>query len=125
MAKKRAVVDPEDEEGSPRKKSRNDDNDQHEDEHVDEHVDDDHNHHSKDNGGPIRSINPAGKPAEAGIIHKVYVENFMCHRKLTISLCRNVNFIHGKWNFCMTLLFPFFDTFLVYFKYLTSLFIRK
>mmetsp|Transcript_5446 Transcript_5446/g.7921 ORF Transcript_5446/g.7921 Transcript_5446/m.7921 type:complete len:1195 (+) Transcript_5446:75-3659(+) len=45
---------------------------------------------------PITPINHPGKPAEAGIIHKVSVENFMCHRKLTIQLCRNVNFIHGQ-----------------------------
>jgi len=45
---------------------------------------------------PIRSINPAGRPPEAGVIKKVYVENFMCHRKLTVELCRNVNFIHGQ-----------------------------
>ena len=44
----------------------------------------------------IRSINAAGKVPEAGIILKVYVENFMCHRKLTIALCKNVNFIHGQ-----------------------------
>lgn len=44
----------------------------------------------------IRTINPAGRPPEAGVIKKVYVENFMCHRKLTVDLCRNVNFIHGQ-----------------------------
>ncbi|KAL7469954.1 hypothetical protein ACHAXS_010192 [Conticribra weissflogii] len=43
-----------------------------------------------------RHVNPTGKPAEAGIIDTVYVENFMCHRKLTVKLCRNVNFIHGQ-----------------------------
>mmetsp|Transcript_6219 Transcript_6219/g.9089 ORF Transcript_6219/g.9089 Transcript_6219/m.9089 type:complete len:344 (+) Transcript_6219:140-1171(+) len=43
-----------------------------------------------------RHINPSGKPAEAGIIKKIQVENFMCHRKLTVDLCRNVNFIHGQ-----------------------------
>ena len=43
-----------------------------------------------------RSINKAGRQAEAGVIDKVYVENFMCHRKLSIPLCRNVNFIHGQ-----------------------------
>lgn len=32
----------------------------------------------------------------AGIIKKVYVENFMCHRKFTIDFCRNVNFITGQ-----------------------------
>ena len=45
---------------------------------------------------PIRRVNPVGKMAEAGIIKKIYVENFMCHRKLTVELCRNVNFIHGQ-----------------------------
>ncbi len=45
---------------------------------------------------PLRSINAAGKPPEAGVILKVHVENFMCHRKLTINLCKNVNFIHGQ-----------------------------
>lgn len=43
-----------------------------------------------------RSINPQGQPPEAGVIKKVYVENFMCHRKLTMNLSRNVNFIHGQ-----------------------------
>ena len=51
-----------------------------------------------DVNSPIRDrhTNPIGRPAEAGIIHQVYVENFMCHRKLTVQLCRNVNFIHGQ-----------------------------
>jgi hypothetical protein len=43
-----------------------------------------------------RAINERGKPAEAGVIKRVQVENFMCHRKLTVDLCRNVNFIHGQ-----------------------------
>src|SRR6056300_1831559 len=43
-----------------------------------------------------RHMNPTGKPAEAGIIQEVYVENFMCHRKLSVKLCRNVNFINGQ-----------------------------
>ena len=43
-----------------------------------------------------RHTNPTGKPAEAGIISEVYVENFMCHKKLTVKLCRNVNFISGQ-----------------------------
>ena len=51
-----------------------------------------------DAGSPLRDrhLNPKGAPAEAGIIHEVYVENFMCHRKLSVKLCRNVNFIHGQ-----------------------------
>ncbi|KAL7570169.1 hypothetical protein ACA910_020007 [Epithemia clementina (nom. ined.)] len=47
-------------------------------------------------GSPRRALNAPGKPAEAGIIKRVYVENFMCHPKLTVDLCRNVNFIHGQ-----------------------------
>jgi len=43
-----------------------------------------------------KKINHEGRPAEAGIITRVQVENFMCHRKLTVDLCRNVNFIHGQ-----------------------------
>jgi len=34
--------------------------------------------------------------AEAGVIHKIYCENFMNHRKLTVDFCRNINFIHGQ-----------------------------
>ena len=51
-----------------------------------------------DASSPLRDrhLNPKGAPAEAGIIHEVYVENFMCHRKLSVKLCRNVNFIHGQ-----------------------------
>ena len=50
-----------------------------------------------ENGTEIRkSINPPGRPAEAGIIQQVYVENFMCHHKFKVDLCRNVNFITGQ-----------------------------
>jgi len=45
---------------------------------------------------PRRQINPPGKPPEAGIIKQIYVENFMCHCKLRVDLCRNVNFINGQ-----------------------------
>ena len=43
-----------------------------------------------------RTINAPGKPPEAGVILQVHVENFMCHRKFTVDLCRNVNFITGQ-----------------------------
>ena len=43
-----------------------------------------------------RNTNPPHTPAEAGIITTVSVQNFMCHRALTVNLCRNVNFIHGQ-----------------------------
>jgi chromosome segregation ATPase len=45
---------------------------------------------------PLTAINKAGKPAEAGIILRIQVINFMCHQNLTVKLCRNVNFIHGQ-----------------------------
>ncbi|GKY99180.1 structural maintenance of chromosomes protein 6 [Mayamaea pseudoterrestris] len=34
-------------------------------------------------------------PAEAGIIKNIYLENFMCHRKLSIDFCPNANFVNG------------------------------
>lgn len=46
--------------------------------------------------GKTRNMNVPGQPARAGLISRIYVENFMCHRKLTVDLCRNVNFIYGQ-----------------------------
>jgi chromosome segregation ATPase len=43
-----------------------------------------------------RHMNEPGKSAEAGVIKRIYVENFMCHRKFKLDLCRNVNFIYGQ-----------------------------
>jgi hypothetical protein len=34
--------------------------------------------------------------AEAGIIKSIYCENFMCHRRFSVDLSRNVTFIHGQ-----------------------------
>eukprot|EP00980_Cylindrotheca_fusiformis_P021406 scaffold8259_cov143-Cylindrotheca_fusiformis.AAC.24 len=51
---------------------------------------------AKDNILAGRNVNSPGESAEAGIIKKIYVENFMCHRKFTLDLCNNVNFIHGQ-----------------------------
>ena len=36
------------------------------------------------------------KEAEAGIIDKITLVNFMCHRQLDVSLSPNVNFILGR-----------------------------
>ncbi len=33
---------------------------------------------------------------EAGQILLIYVENFMCHRKLTVNSCHHVNFVTGQ-----------------------------
>mmetsp|Transcript_11008 Transcript_11008/g.16946 ORF Transcript_11008/g.16946 Transcript_11008/m.16946 type:complete len:1170 (-) Transcript_11008:71-3580(-) len=43
-----------------------------------------------------RQLNRPGKPASVGIIQSIYVENFMCHRKLTVQLNQNVTFISGQ-----------------------------
>lgn len=40
-----------------------------------------------------RQLNRPGKPASVGIIQSIYVENFMCHRKLTVQLNQNGKFI--------------------------------
>jgi hypothetical protein len=34
--------------------------------------------------------------AEVGVITKIFCQDFMCHRKLTVDLNRNINFIHGQ-----------------------------
>jgi chromosome segregation ATPase len=31
-----------------------------------------------------------------GIVTQIYVENFMCHRKLRVDLNKHINFIHGQ-----------------------------
>lgn len=46
----------------------------------------------------VRSVllnKPHSINSEAGVIKKICLENFMCHRKFTILLNRNVNFIYG------------------------------
>lgn len=35
-------------------------------------------------------------PIESGQITSVYVENFMCYRKCTVSFCKNLNFVTGS-----------------------------
>lgn len=36
------------------------------------------------------------RSSSAGIISRIYVENFMCHRKFGINLCQHLNFITGR-----------------------------
>ncbi|KAG2789513.1 Structural maintenance of chromosomes protein 6 [Phytophthora cactorum] len=33
---------------------------------------------------------------EMGVVEEIYCENFMCHRKLRVSLCPHINFITGE-----------------------------
>jgi hypothetical protein len=59
-----------------------------EEEEVGEPSDMDNDDEEEEQVAP-RRINLSGKPAETGIIKKICVENFMCHRKLTVELCPN------------------------------------
>ncbi|KAI9909730.1 hypothetical protein PsorP6_014901 [Peronosclerospora sorghi] len=34
--------------------------------------------------------------SEMGVVEEIYVENFMCHRKLRVKLCPHINFITGE-----------------------------
>ena len=36
------------------------------------------------------------REAEAGVIDRIQLNNFMCHRKLDVSLSANTNFILGR-----------------------------
>jgi hypothetical protein len=38
----------------------------------------------------------AGPKTESGHIVRIYVENFMCHRKMTVEFGRHVNFVTGE-----------------------------
>lgn len=49
-----------------------------------------------DGGEAAEAAALAMETKEAGIISQIHVENFMNHRKLTVNLCKNVNFIHGQ-----------------------------
>lgn len=66
------------------------------DEHDEEESEEEEEENQKTADSRRKSINKPGKPPEAGVIKSVYVENFMCHRKLSVELCRNVNFINGQ-----------------------------
>jgi hypothetical protein len=41
---------------------------------------------------PSRRKNGFGKSASTGIIQRITIENFMCHRKLIVDLCPNGKF---------------------------------
>ena len=77
----------EEEEESPRKATKSDDRERND---------------NKENDNPSgehinpRRLNVEGRQPEVGVIQKIAVENFMCHRKFKVDLCRNVNFIHGQ-----------------------------
>ncbi len=49
------------------------------------------------NGAHISSSSESlAFPSESGQISSIYVENFMCHHKMTVSLGSHVNFITGQ-----------------------------
>ncbi|KDO18613.1 hypothetical protein SPRG_16032 [Saprolegnia parasitica CBS 223.65] len=45
---------------------------------------------------PSPSPSEPATASEMGIIEEIYCENFMCHRRMCIRLCRNINFITGE-----------------------------
>ena len=61
----------------------------------DDEAEEDHNMEegSKDNDGEPKARTTK---FEAGLILLVSVENFMCHRKFSVSLGRHLNFITGR-----------------------------
>ena len=67
-------------------------------EHEDQSPNKRHRIEDEEDGDDLtkKKINKPGKAAECGIIKKIYVEEFMCHKKLSINLCDNVNFVHGQ-----------------------------
>lgn len=70
-------------------------------EEVEEMEEDDEEEEEEEPFAP-KKVNISGKPAEAGIIKRVQVENFMCHRKLTVDLCPNgVCYLQVDFESCM------------------------
>jgi len=41
----------------------------------------------------------------AGIIHKIYLENFLCHNSLEIAFNEKINFIIGQLHYLLLLFF--------------------
>jgi chromosome segregation ATPase len=58
--------------------------------------DEDEDEDDDDEEEPMSPVTGEHKPAEAGIIKFVKVENFMCHQNLMVALNRNVNFVNGS-----------------------------
>jgi predicted ATPase len=87
MDQRRSSSDIEVEEHPPKPVSDKDEEGEEEDEDADR---------TRFPAGVRKQINAPGKAPEAGIIKYVYVENFMCHQKFKVDLCRNVNFITGQ-----------------------------
>ena len=97
--KRSSRFEDDDEEGeeTPAKRQAVDEESAAEDEEEDEAEEDSQPENSQGPSPSIRrAINKPNKPAEAGILKKVYMENFMCHQKFSVDLCRNVNFITGQ-----------------------------
>ena len=80
--------------GSGRARDGEDDDEEEDDEEEEEEDDDMENDAQYFN--PRSAKNQTGQSAETGIIVKIYCENFMCHRKLSVTFCPNVNFINGQ-----------------------------
>jgi hypothetical protein len=96
MNRKRSSSDIEEEEYSPKRRAVDDEEDD-ASEDIEDHQDEEvMASNTRFSTGVRKQINAPGKAPEAGIIKQVYVENFMCHQKFKVDLCRNVNFITGQ-----------------------------
>lgn len=60
---------------------------------TDVDIDEDEEHEADSN--TLSEKNPTGQ-REPGQIIEITVENFMCHRKLTVEFCSHVNFVTGQ-----------------------------
>jgi structural maintenance of chromosomes protein 6 len=88
--------------GSAREDDDEEEDDEEEEEEEEDDDDDDGNMGGLEDDedivrlDPRSAVNMPGRTAETGVIVKIYCENFMCHRKLSVTLCPNVNFINGQ-----------------------------
>jgi structural maintenance of chromosomes protein 6 len=78
--------------GRPRKKPKQEDSEEEFFHKLSKEVEDDEDGTSDIETSP----KTARTNFEAGQIVRIYVENFMCHRKFTINLGQGLNFICGK-----------------------------
>jgi structural maintenance of chromosomes protein 6 len=79
--------------GRPRKKPKHEDSDEEFFHKLNREVEEDEEEGVSDIETPPKVVKTN---FEAGQIVKIYVENFMCHRKFTINLGQGLNFICGK-----------------------------
>lgn len=90
--RRRVIKDDEDDEDASFHDEEEEDDDE---EELIDHSDKENGTENDEQDTPRKQINKPGAPPEAGVIDEILVEDFMCHKKLRVKLCRNVNFING------------------------------